>query len=315
MKEALILKSAFYWPLVFFLVFLLSACSTTLFKMGIDLERWRAGMTEKSIDLNDLHLSYLDGGSGEIILMVHGFGANKDSWNRFARHLTHKYRVIAVDLPGHGDSSSSLESKYDVQSQARRLGLFMDNLGMERFHIFGSSMGGMIAIYYTHLHPDHVRSLGLMSSAGVLSPTPSEFMQLLEKGENPLLVNSRNDFDNMLKFVMVQPPYMPWFIKKAVYEDYMGRQAINKKIFNDIADEETANIPFLSEIKKPVFIIWGEKDRVLDVSSVGVFEDRIPDAHTVVLEDTGHAPMIEEPEAAAGQYLKFLKGSNNGLKN
>lgn len=54
-------------------------------------------------------------------------------------------------------------------------------------------MGGVIAIYYTHLHPDHIRTLDLMSSAGVLSPNPSEFMQLLEKGENPLLVHSRKE--------------------------------------------------------------------------------------------------------------------------
>jgi pimeloyl-ACP methyl ester carboxylesterase len=150
-----------------------------------------------------------------------------------------------------------------------------------------------------------------MSSGGVISPNPSEYMQLLEKGKNPLLVHSRDDFDNMLKFVMVRPPYMPWFIKNAVYKVYMERQTINQKIFDDIATEEMANIPFLSEIKKPVFVIWGKQDRVLDVSSVGVFKKRIPNTYSVFLEDTGHAPMMEEPEASAGHYLHFLKLSNS----
>jgi len=301
------LKTTFYFSLVLVVAFLFSACSTALYRAGIGMERWRAGMIEKSMDLNELQLSYLDGGSGKIILMIHGFGANKDSWNRFARHLTDKFRVIAVDLPGHGDSTSSLERKYDIQSQALWLALFVDKLGMDRFNIFGSSMGGAIAIYYTHLHPDRIMTLGLMSSAGVLSPNPSEYMQLLEKGKNPLLVHSRDDFENMLNFVMVKPPYMPWFIKNAVYEEYMERQAINKKIFNDISDKELANIPFLSEIKKPVFVIWGKQDRVLDVSSVRVFEERIPNTYSVILEDTGHAPMMEEPEASAGHYLHFLE--------
>lgn len=264
-------------------------------------------MKEKSIDINDLHFSYLDGGSGELILMVHGFGANKDSWNRFGRHLTDKFRVIAVDLPGHGDSTSSLERKYDVQSQAHRLGLFVDKLGMERVHIFGSSMGGVIAIHYTHLDPDRVMTLGLMSSGGVLSPNPSEYMQLLEKGQNPLLVHSKDDFDNMLKFVMVKPPYMPWFVKNSVYEEYMGRQAINQKIFNDISTEEMINIAFLSAIRNPVFIIWGKQDRVLDVSSVSVFEERIPNTYSVILEGTGHAPMMEKPKASVDHYLYFLE--------
>jgi pimeloyl-ACP methyl ester carboxylesterase len=194
-----------------------------------------------------------------------------------------------------------------------KIGIDKEKLGIERFHIFGSSMGGAIAIYYTHLNPDHIRTLGLMSSGGVLSPNPSEFMELLEKGENPLLVHSRDDFYKMLKFVMVKPPYIPWFIKNAVYEEYMGRQAINKKNFDDIAAEEIVDIPFLSEIKKPVFVIWGKKDRVLDVSSVGVFEERIPNTYSVVLEDTGHAPMVEEPEASVGHYLHFLTASNISL--
>jgi pimeloyl-ACP methyl ester carboxylesterase len=243
--------------------------------------------------------------------LIHGFGANKDSWNRFARHLTDKFRVVAVDLPGHGDSTSNLEHKYDVQSQARRLGLFVDELGLERFHIFGSSMGGLIALHYTHLYPDRVMTLGLMNSAGVLSSKPSEYMRLLEKGENPLLVNSRDDFENMLKFVMARPPYMPWFIKNAVYKEYMERRAINQKIFNDISTAKMLNIAFLSEIKLPVFILWGRQDRVLDVSIVHVFEERISDTYVVILDNTGHAPMVEAPEIAAGHYLGFLESPHN----
>ena len=167
-------------------------------------------------------------------------------------------------------------------------------------------MGGVIAIYYTHLYSVRIITLGLMSSGGVSSPNQSEYMQLFEEGNNPLLVHSRDDFDNMLKLVMVKPPYMPWFAKKAVYQEYMARQAVNEKIFKDISTEEMINIAFLPEIKQPVFVIWGEQDRVLDVSSVDVFKDRIPNTYAVVVEDTGHAPMMEKPKASAGHYLNFL---------
>lgn len=153
-------------------------------------------------------------------------------------------------------------------------------------------------------------TLGLMSSGGVLSSNPSEYLRLLQKGENPLLVNSREDFERMLKFVMVEPPYIPWFIKNVVVEDYIARRSINAKIFEDIATEELADIPFLPEIKIPVFIIWGRLDRVLDVSSIDVFEKQLPFTKTVILEDIGHAPMIEAPEASAGHYLHFLEKSN-----
>lgn len=128
------------------IAFLASACSNSLYEAGISWERFRAGLSEKSADIKELHFSYLDGGSGETVLMVHGFGSNKDSWDRFARHLTGKFRIVALDLPGHGDSTSRLELSYDIPSQARRLELFAVKLGLERFHIFGSSMGGAVAI-------------------------------------------------------------------------------------------------------------------------------------------------------------------------
>ena len=118
-KGYLILKITVYGLAAFILVLSLSACSTSLYKAGINVERWRAKVKEKSLYINDLQISYLDGGSGDVILLIHGFGANKDSWNRFARHLTDKFRVVAVDLPGHGDSTSNLEHKYDVQSRWR----------------------------------------------------------------------------------------------------------------------------------------------------------------------------------------------------
>jgi pimeloyl-ACP methyl ester carboxylesterase len=289
------------------MAFLLSACSAVLYRAGIDLERWRAGMEEKSLDVHNLRFSYLDGGAGANIVMLHGFGSNKDSWNRIARYMTDHYRVVAVDLPGHGDSTSRLDDTYDVQSQARRLALFVDKLGLQRFHIIGSSMGGAIAIHYTHLHSNHVMTMGLISSGGVMSPKPSDYMQKLEQGENPLLVRSRDDFDNMLKFVMVKTPYIPWFIKNVVYEEYMQRQAINERIFKDIATEEMVNMAFLPEIDIPVFILWGKQDRVLDVSSVGVFEAQLPDTYSVILDNTGHAPMVEAPRASADHYLHFLK--------
>ncbi len=129
----------------------------------------------------------------------------------------------------------------------------------------------------------------------------------MERWRAGLKEESRDDFDNLLKFVMVETPYMPWFIKNVVYEEYMERQVINAKIFNDIATEEMINIAFLSEIIVPVFILWGKQDRVLDVSSVGVFEEQFPDTYSVILEDTGHAPIVEAPEASAGHYLHFLK--------
>ncbi len=304
-------QNGIVFPIQFFAVAIfvitLNACAEPVFRAGLDFERWRAGLKKASLNVGEYQFSYLTGGSGESILLVHGFGANKDTWNRFARYLTDGYRIVAVDLPGHGESSSKLEDNYDIPSQANRLALFTKAIGLNRFHIMGSSMGGAIAIYYSFQNSDHIITLGLMNSAGVLSPRPSEYLQKLEKGENLLLVRSRKDFDDMLNFVMVKPPYMPWFAKNVAYEQYRERQDINQKIFDDIATGDVSEIPFLHEIDMPVFILWGQNDRVLDVSCVTVFEKRIPNTDAVILKNVGHAPMYESPEVSAKHYMRFLE--------
>ena len=76
------------------------------FKILRNMERSAAGLEQKSIEVGKLHIEYLEGGKGEVLLLLHGFGGNKDNWTRVAKYLTPHFKVIAPDLPGFGESSS-----------------------------------------------------------------------------------------------------------------------------------------------------------------------------------------------------------------
>jgi len=171
-----------------------------LVRFAIDLERKSAGLSKGSVLIGDHTVYYLEGGEGETILLVHGFGANKDNWNRLAKYLTPSYHVVAVDLPGFGESTKREDSSYSIAAQVERLDKIAEALSLNSFHVAGNSMGGNISGKYAARFPEKVLSLGLFNSGGVATcPERSELSRLLEQGENPLLVETPEDFESFLK--------------------------------------------------------------------------------------------------------------------
>jgi len=107
---------------------------------------------------------YLEGGdpSKPTLVMVHGFGADKDHWTFYAPWLTKDYRLIAPDLPGFGENDRDGELPFDVGSQAARLKDFLDALGIDRPHLGGNSMGGWIALRFAIDYPDALKHRDLL---------------------------------------------------------------------------------------------------------------------------------------------------------
>jgi len=291
-----------------FLIVLYVALPALLVKWAIKSERKAAGLQQKSIRVRDHDIVYIEGGKGEPILMVHGFGANKDNWTRFAKFVTPTYHVTALDLPGFGDSTCLENASYKIADQARRVDEFAGSVGVKKFHIVGNSMGGYIAARYTIMFPDKVLTLGLFDAGGVMSPVPSEMAKKLAKGEpNPLILGSVEEFDRLLKFVFFKPPEIPGFAKKLLVDEAIRHKTSNERVFKQISAEFVALEPDLPKIKARTLVLWGDRDRVLDVSCVQVFEKGLPNCTTVTMKDCGHLPMIERPREAAEHYLAFLK--------
>jgi len=277
-------------------------------KWARESERKAAGLQEKSLRVGDHEIVYLEGGQGEPILMVHGFAANKDNWTRFAKFITPAYHVVALDLPGFGDGACLENASYGTVDQAKRLDQLANAIGIKKFHIIGNSMGGHIAARYTVMFPEKVFTLGLLDAGGVRAPLPSEMAKRLSKGEpNPLVAGSVDEFDRLIEFVFLKPPEIPKFAKKLLVEEALRHKASNERIFKQISAETGALEPDLPKIKARTLVLWGDHDRVLDVSCVQVFEKGLKNSTTVIMKDCGHLPMIERPQEAAEHYLAFLK--------
>lgn len=286
---------------------LLSSCSSSMLGLSKWVERGRAGLEEKSTVVGDHTIVYLEGGNGEAVLLLHGFGADKDNWTRFAKYFDdEKYRVIAPDLPGFGQSSRIQEDHYDIPTQVERVHEFVEKLGLTKFHLAGNSMGGLIAGVYAATYPTELLSLALYDPAGVVDREPSELSQALAKGNNPLLVDSVADYDRLLSFVFVKPPYIPGSIKAHLAEQSVKYRDFNEKVFAEI--ELGGQLEKrMGDIHAKTLIVWGDKDRLIPVANAQVLKDGIKDSKVVIMKNCGHAPMIERPEEAAKDYLDFIQ--------
>ena len=202
--------------------------------MLIGLERFTSGLKRRVIQVGDHRVVYSEGGQGEPVVLLHGFGASADSWNRFAKPLTKRYHVIAPDQPGWGASTRIESASYGYPAQVERLHQFLSALGLKRVHLVGHSMGGFIASAYAARYPDEVITLGLIAPHGMVEPEPSELFRDVAKGDNWLVATTRPEFDRLLNNVFAKRPYAPKAVLNYLADHAIRNSAKSAKIFAEM---------------------------------------------------------------------------------
>lgn len=302
LAKLLLVAMAFFLAGMMGLVYLAPQTAT---RVALDLERYRSGLVRKQIDLpGGLHYVYLEGGQGEPLLLLHGFGADKDNFTRVARFLTPRYRVIIPDHIGFGESSHPPQADYAPAAQAERLRALAKALGVEHPHLGGSSMGGQIALTYAALHPDEVASLWLLDPAGVWSAPASESQKIMARtGRNPLMARNEDEFARIPAFAMSDPPFIPRPMLDVIAQERIRNFALEERIFRQLrADSVEARV---ADLATPALIVWGDEDRTLDVASAGILHRLMPNSQVTIMRGVGHLPMLERPRASAEVYLRF----------
>lgn len=293
----------------------LSGCQgfkKSFFNQGVSMERWMSSLEVKKIQVNDLSVSYLEReGNGETIVLLHGFSADKDCWVRFVRNLPESYRVIVIDLPGHGSTTRNWKSTYSIDYITKGFAGTVDALRLERFHLSGNSMGGYVSTLYSASHPDRVLTLCLIDPAGIsTSPEPSDREISIAHGVNPLVPKNMDEFNSTLEYAFHKQPYLPWPARSVICAQYLERSSFNEKMWADLMANKVDTTNYLKDIHMPTLLLWGDHDRIIHVSTVSVFEKGIPQIQTVIFKDCGHMPMLEIPKESAAVYASFLKGAH-----
>lgn len=310
-----------HWLLCFALVLAASAAVAWFLLPGFSygllstVERLRSGLYVMETEVEGAPIAYLEGGDGEVVVLLHGFAANKDHWTRISRYLTPHVRVIAPDLPGFGESGLVDGGDYSVEAQAVRLREFARALGLTRFHLGGSSTGGNIAGAYAALYPETVKTLWLVAPLGVAGAEASDVERMVAAGEPPPLIIARpEEFGRVLDLVFEKRPWIPDPMRRYLARQSAARFHHYNWVYSQIRTlapdgrplPATPLQPLLAGSGIPTLILWGDRDRVLHVSGAERLAEVMEDARVEIMPGVGHLPMLEAPEATARLYLSFI---------
>ncbi|XP_028406325.1 monoacylglycerol lipase abhd6-A-like [Dendronephthya gigantea] len=279
---------------------------------------WRACLKKHRLKItDDLEISYLErkaAADANVLLFVHGFTGDKEIYSDLIRFLPTKFHIIAIDLPGHGESKpNDAQSDYKPSTMVDYLHKFVKayGFGERKLNLIGSSMGGSIVGMYAAKYGDEsLASAVLLCPSGIHSPEVTEFLLKSRDDlqKNVLLPKTPEDFDEMIKLVMHHKINIPSHIAMAFVSIKKLKADIYKKVLSDMRTngEYLMLDKVLEEIQNPVLCVWGEHDKILHVSGSDVIKQRVKNAEVHVLDKCGHAITLDRPRKLVKIITQFL---------
>jgi pimeloyl-ACP methyl ester carboxylesterase len=260
----------------------------------------------KFLELHGDRIAYRDAGHGDVLLLIHGMAGSSATWRAVLPQLAKKYRVVAPDLLGHGESDKP-RGDYSLGAFAVWLRDFLDELGITRATVVGQSLGGGVAMQFVYQHPDYCERLVLISSGGLgpdvgvilrlLSAPGAEFVLPIIAPKPVLQVG--NKVKSWLSSAGIQSPRGAemWSAYSSL-ADRQTRQSFLRTL-RSVVDYRGQAVSALSRLKLqgelPVMAIWGEKDDIIPVEHVYAAQAARAGSRVEVLPDVGHFAQVEAP--------------------
>lgn len=281
------------------------------------VSRWWHGLKWQSVTIGSDIFTFLDSAPGDtsnqpIALFLHGFGGEKDNWTAVVSPLvaSKTVRVVLLDVLAFGESSKRPTADYGLSAQAGRVKDFMDAVfgATSKVHLVGFSMGGGIALLFALAHQRlRLLSLSLFAPAGLVVAAKTEFDRMWAAGSTPLVITSIEDVDRLMGLIAFKPPQLPHFVKQFLVDRAAPNVDLMRVVGARIRNEVTPALinDRLHELTVPVLVFWGREDRVLHCSGADLIAAAVPQARTVLLEECGHAPLLEKTAECTAALRQF----------
>ena len=282
-------------------------------------------MTDLFAEVNGIKICYDIHGDGEPIILIHGFSDRKEHWRAQVGALSEDFKVIRMDNRGAGKSDRP-DGKYTMEVYASDVAGLMTNLEIERAHIIGHSMGGMIAQNFAILYPDRVDKLILLNTFPGLKP-PGESIEdiitmqresaiagqaaILKDPDNVFIDGAKSSYSRKFWKLMKENPKKKfhgiWSVEDLIDEKKnYGPTAID--LSNQSYAISTHNTyERLHEVKSEVLIISAEKDKSCPKSMGEKMHELIPNSKFVVIEGAAHQSVLEKAPEVNKIIIEFLK--------
>lgn len=263
-----------------------------------------------------MNVHYRDEGrrDGRVLVLIHGSNASLHTWEPWVKVLSKDYRIISMDLPGHGLTGVNPAGVYDNQSYVGVVDALLTKLGVTKAVIGGNSMGGGVSWMYALAHPEKTEALLLVDAGGQPQAKPDELpigfrlMRTPVIKEAARLIAPRSIFESSIKNTMGVQSKIDAVLIDRYWElnRYPGNREATMKRFSDPKGIGSGSTDKLATIKVPVMIMWGEEDKLIPVSSARWFADAIPGSKLIIYPKVGHIPMEEVPERSAADVKAWI---------
>jgi pimeloyl-ACP methyl ester carboxylesterase len=281
---------------------------------------WREHLNWAEIEGKRINYVDIGSGDGPPIVFIHGLSGTWQNWLENLPYFAQNHRCIAMDLPGFGYSDMPAE-KISIKGYARQVDALCEQLDLGPCIVVGNSMGGFVTAELEIRHPDRVERACLAAAAGI---------SITNLRRRPVMTGARiigalGAASGAQNRFVVSRPHLRWFFTNFVFRyplriapDLMYEQlrGAGRPGFVDAMDALT-DYDFrdrLPDIKAPTLIVWGEYDMLVPVEDAHEFERLIPQSRTVILEDTGHVPMLERPAKFNELLEELIEGRGVGAE-
>lgn len=300
-------------------------CPSMLIKLMFQFYRSSCGMQVKFIGDADSIFCYAEKGKKRpdksSILFIHGYTASKDQWISSFKNLPSDYHLIALDMPGHGASSTPPDNQdLSINFAMTTVKKFAGMVGLTEkpFHIVGASLGGCIVGMFTANYPHLVERVTMICPA-MKCPVDSDFSQQVEQaielGADQIQMEHCRLLPatpHELQLMVDSCVYSKFSVNKQILKGFMElRSQKNEyylRLFRSLASDD--NVTLLERnchrITVPSQLIWGEHDQIVHPSGAEVLKRSLPNCQDVtILERCGHSVDLDRPGACAKAILKF----------
>lgn len=251
---------------------------------------------------------YMDEGSGEPLILVHSFAQSIFTWNKLYQRLCENYRVIAVDLVGHGHSDCPKYFNYTIEEMSNALLLVMDALNIQSAHFLAFSMGTSYCLDLAKDHPERVGRMILMSPGGITGEMPGAIRMLDSAllGAWACATLSQKTVESalcecFLDLTTVTPQCVEGYY--SVLSDKERRRAIRKTVRNH---DDDALASTLRSIDVPTLILWPSEDKWHSQEMSQLYHAAMKDASFTVIRNAGYLMHEEKPEKIISAVLEFI---------
>lgn len=223
------------------------------------------------------------------LIILHGWQSSKERWQKVKENIeSEEIEVIVPDLPGF-KSETQLKEPWNLDNYVQWLKDFSQE--REKFFLLGYSFGGRVAIKFAVSYPEKLYGLILISAAGIKKePRISKIIPFFKK------------FSFLPGYQFLRKFFYRYLLRKT---DYLLAQGALKETFKNILTEDLT--PLLKEIKVPVLILWGEKDKITPLKDAKLMKNQIKFSQLEILPEIGHTLHLENPELLAQKVKEFLK--------